>query len=48
LGVSLTTLPCKKKIVEKPPRNSAAFCGGCQGLSWAVEPRKEEEEEDIS
>jgi hypothetical protein len=40
LGVGLTTLPCKKKIVEKPPRNSAGFCGG-QGLSWAVEPRKE-------
>jgi len=32
------------KIVEKPPRNSAALCGGGQGLSWAVEPRKEEEE----
>jgi hypothetical protein len=44
LGVGLTTLPCKKKIVEKPPRNSAGFCGGGQGLSWAVEPRKEEEE----
>jgi hypothetical protein len=29
-----------KKIVEKPPRNSARFCGGGQGLSWAVEPRK--------
>jgi hypothetical protein len=42
--VGLTTLPCKKKIVEKPPRNSAGFCGGGQGLSWAVEPRKEEEE----
>jgi hypothetical protein len=41
LGVRLTTLPCKKKIVEKPPRNSAGFCGGGQGLSWAVEPRKE-------
>jgi hypothetical protein len=27
--------PVKKKIVEKPPRNSAGFCG-----SWAVEPRK--------
>jgi hypothetical protein len=39
--VGLTTLPCKKKIVEKPPRNSAGFCGGGQGLSWAVEPRKE-------
>jgi hypothetical protein len=33
----------KKKIVEKPLRNSAGFCGGGQGLSWAVEPRKEEE-----
>jgi hypothetical protein len=41
--VGLTTLPCKKKIVQKPPRNSAGFCGGGQGLSWAVEPRKEEE-----
>jgi hypothetical protein len=41
LGVGLTTLPCKRKIVEKPPRNSAGFCGGGQGLSWAVEPRKE-------
>jgi len=30
------------KIVEKPPRNSAALCGGGQGLSWAVEPRKEQ------
>jgi hypothetical protein len=40
--MGLTTLPCKKKIVEKPPRNSAGFCGGGQGLSWAVEPRKEE------
>jgi hypothetical protein len=38
--VGLKTLPCKKKIVEKPPRNSAEFCGGGQGLSWAVEPRK--------
>jgi hypothetical protein len=43
MGVRLTTLPCKKKIVEKPPRNSARFYGGGQGLSWAVEPRKEEE-----
>jgi hypothetical protein len=34
----------KKKIVGKPLRNSAGFCGGGQGLSWAVEPRKEEEE----
>jgi hypothetical protein len=41
--VGLTTLPCKKKIVEKP-RNSDGFYGGGQGLSWAVEQRKEEEE----
>jgi hypothetical protein len=40
--VGLTKLPCKKKIVEKPPRNSAGFCGGGQGLNWAVEPRKED------
>jgi hypothetical protein len=32
-------------LVEKPPRNSAGFCGG-QSLSWAVEPRKEEKEEE--
>jgi hypothetical protein len=44
--MGLTTLPYKKIIVEKPPRNSAGFCGGGQGLSWAVEPRKEEEEEE--
>jgi hypothetical protein len=25
LGVGLTILPCKKKVVEKPPRNSAGF-----------------------
>jgi hypothetical protein len=37
----LTTLPCKKKTVKKPPRNSAGFCGGGRSLSWAVEPRKE-------
>jgi hypothetical protein len=40
--VGLTNLPCKK-IVEKPPRNSAGFCRGGQGLSWAVGPRKEED-----
>jgi hypothetical protein len=38
--------PVKKKIVEKPPQNSAGFCWGGQSLSWAVEPRKEEEEEE--
>jgi hypothetical protein len=42
--VGLTTLPCKKKTVEKPPRNLAGFCGGGQGLSWAVDPRKEEKQ----
>jgi hypothetical protein len=46
--MGLTTPPCKKKIVEKPPRNSAGFCGGGQGLSWAVEPRKEEERKNSS
>jgi hypothetical protein len=46
LGVGLITVPCKKKIVEKSPRNSAGFYGGVQGLSWSVEPRKEEEEEE--
>jgi hypothetical protein len=38
--VGLTTLPCKKENVEKPPRKSAGFCRGGQGLSWAVEPKK--------
>jgi hypothetical protein len=33
-------------IFHKPPRNSARFCGGGQGLSWAVEPRKERKEEE--
>jgi hypothetical protein len=39
--VGLTTLPCKRENAEKPPRNSAGFCEGSQGLSWAVELRKE-------
>jgi hypothetical protein len=43
--MGLTTLLCKNKIVEKPPRSSAGFCGGGQGLVWSVEPRKEEKEE---
>jgi hypothetical protein len=47
LGVGLHPYPVKKKIVEKPPRNSAGFCGGGQGLSWAVEPRGERERSDI-
>jgi hypothetical protein len=42
VGRGATTLPCKKIIVEKPPRNSAFLmeegCGGDQGPSWAVEP----------
>jgi hypothetical protein len=42
--MGLTTLPCKKKIVEKLSRNSAGFFGGGQGLRWAVEPKKEEED----
>jgi hypothetical protein len=42
LDVGLTTLPCKRENVEKPPRNSAGFCGGGQGLYWAVEPREQE------
>jgi hypothetical protein len=44
--VGLTTYPVKKKIVEKPPRNSAGFCGGSQGLTWAVGPRKERKKEE--
>jgi hypothetical protein len=42
--VGLITLLCKKKIIEKSPRNSAGFSGGGQGLSWAVEPRKDKKE----
>jgi hypothetical protein len=45
--VGITTPPCKKKIVEKSPRNSAGFCGGSQGLNWAVEPRKKEDTVDL-
>jgi hypothetical protein len=45
--VGLKPYPVKKEIVEKPPRNSAGFCGVGQGLSWAVEPRKEEEKKII-
>jgi hypothetical protein len=40
--VGLQPYPVKKKIFEKPPRNSAGFYGGSHGLSRAVEPRKEE------
>jgi hypothetical protein len=45
--VGLTIITCKKKIVEKPPRNSVGICGGGQGLSWAVEPRRERERERV-
>jgi hypothetical protein len=45
--VGLQPYPVKKKIVEKPPRNSARFCGGGHGLGWAVEPRKEEEQKSL-
>jgi hypothetical protein len=34
--VGLTTLPCKKKIVEKPPRNSAGFFGGGHDLRRVI------------
>jgi hypothetical protein len=48
LGVGLTTPPCKKKkIVEKPPRNSVGLYGEGQGLSWAVEPMGERESDKI-
>jgi hypothetical protein len=43
LGLGLIILSCKKKIVEKPSRNSAAFCGGGQGISWAVGQGKKKE-----
>jgi hypothetical protein len=43
--VELKPYPLKKKIVEKPPRNSAGFCGGGHSVSWAVEPRKERKKE---
>jgi hypothetical protein len=39
--------PVKKKIVKKPTRNSGGFCGGGHGLSWAVEPGKEERRKKI-
>jgi hypothetical protein len=47
VGRGAKTLPFKKKIFEKPPRNSAGFCGEGQGRSWAVEPRKEERKNEI-
>jgi hypothetical protein len=46
VGRGYNILPCKNKIVEKPPRNSAGFCGGGQGLSRAVGPKKERRKKD--
>jgi hypothetical protein len=42
LGVGLQRYPVKKKIDEKPPRNSAGFCGGGQGLTglWSQGKKK--------
>jgi hypothetical protein len=45
--VRLQPYRVKKKIVEKSPRNSAGFCGGGQGLRWAVEPRKQTTKSEI-
>jgi hypothetical protein len=45
MGVGLTTLPCKKNCWVAS-KNTAGFWGGGQGLRWAVEPRKEEEDEE--
>jgi hypothetical protein len=42
LGVELQPYPVKKKVVEKPPRNSSGFCGGGQGLTglWSQGRRR--------
>jgi hypothetical protein len=45
LGVGLQPYSVKKKIVEKPLRNLSNFVEEANVLSWAVEPRKEEEVE---
>jgi hypothetical protein len=50
LGVGLTTLPCKKRKLLRSLQGIQPFlmeedCGGGQGLSWAVEPRRERERE---
>jgi hypothetical protein len=46
--VGLTTLPCKKRKLLRSLQEIQPFlmeedCGGGQGLSWAVEPRRERE-----
>jgi hypothetical protein len=41
LGLGITSVPCKKENVEKPPRNQPDFLEEAKVLSWAVEPRKE-------
>jgi hypothetical protein len=41
--MGLTTLPCKKllrSLQEIQPFLMEEDCGGGQGLSWAVEPRR--------
>jgi hypothetical protein len=43
LGVGLTTLPCKKENCWEASKKFSRIFGGGQGLSWAVEPRKERE-----
>jgi hypothetical protein len=48
--VGLTTLPCKKRkllrsLLDIQPFLMEEDCGGGQGLSWAVEPRRERERE---
>jgi hypothetical protein len=43
LGVGLTTLPFKKmlrSLQEIQPFLMEEYCGGGQGLSWAVGPRR--------
>jgi hypothetical protein len=44
LGVGLTTLTYKKENCSEASKKFSRICGGGQGLSWAVKPRKEEEE----
>jgi hypothetical protein len=45
LGVGLTTLPCKKrKLLRSLQEIQLDFVEEAKGLSWTVEPRKEEAE----
>jgi hypothetical protein len=48
--VGITTLPCKKRKLLRSLQEIQPFLmeedgGGGQGLSWAVEPRREREKE---